>query len=101
VGYRHKVFVSYHHANDQSYKNIFELRFGNAADILVPHSVGLDEFRMGPEVTVSRVLRSPSALMLTRRHSPSNWLPRSLRGKRQHQPARCCLMTIAALIFPD
>jgi hypothetical protein len=37
---RHKVFVSYHHLNDQNYKNIFELRFGNSYDVLVPSSVG-------------------------------------------------------------
>lgn len=32
---RHKVFVSYHHALDQNYRNIFELRFGNAFGALV------------------------------------------------------------------
>jgi hypothetical protein len=36
---RHKVFVSYHHALDESYKKIFELRFGNAFDAIVPGSV--------------------------------------------------------------
>lgn len=40
---RHKVFVSYHHANDQSYKNIFNLRFGNAADVIVKGSVELGD----------------------------------------------------------
>jgi hypothetical protein len=36
---RHKVFVSYHHALDESYKNIFELRFGNRFGAIVPGSV--------------------------------------------------------------
>lgn len=36
---RHKVFVIYHHALDENYKNIFELRFGNAFDAIVPGSV--------------------------------------------------------------
>jgi len=37
--HRHKVFVSYHHALDESYKRIFELRFGNAFGAIVPGSV--------------------------------------------------------------
>jgi len=36
---RHKVFVSYHHALDENYKRIFELRFGNAFGAIVPGSV--------------------------------------------------------------
>jgi len=36
---RHRVFVSYHHALDESYKRIFELRFGNAFSAIVPSSV--------------------------------------------------------------
>jgi hypothetical protein len=36
---RHKVFVSYHHALDESYKKIFELRFGNAFGAIIPGSV--------------------------------------------------------------
>jgi antiphage defense system Thoeris ThsB-like protein len=40
---RHKVFVSYHHANDENYKNIFELRFGNRFGILVRGSVNLGD----------------------------------------------------------
>ena len=35
---RHKVFVSYHHALDENYKKIFELRFGNAFGAIVPGS---------------------------------------------------------------
>jgi len=40
---RHKVFVSYHHANDQNHKNIFNLRFGNAFGILERGSVELGD----------------------------------------------------------
>lgn len=36
---RHKVFVSYHHALDENYKNIFHLRFGNAFGAIIPGSV--------------------------------------------------------------
>jgi hypothetical protein len=36
---RHKVFVSYHHALDESYKKIFELRFGNLFGAIIPGSV--------------------------------------------------------------
>lgn len=36
---RHRVFVSYHHALDENYKKIFELRFGNALGVIVPGSV--------------------------------------------------------------
>ena len=36
---RHRVFVSYHHALDENYKRIFELRFGNAFGAIVPGSV--------------------------------------------------------------
>lgn len=36
---RHKVFVSFHHALDENYKRIFEMRFGNAFGAIVPGSV--------------------------------------------------------------
>ena len=35
----HKVFVSYHHKLDESYKKIFELRFGNKFGAVIPGSV--------------------------------------------------------------
>ena len=38
-GNRHKVFVSYHHANDQYYRDLFEQMFGNYYDIMVSKSV--------------------------------------------------------------
>ena len=40
---RHRVFVSYHHANDENYKNIFELRFGNRFGVLVRGSIQLGD----------------------------------------------------------
>jgi len=40
---RHRVFISYHHANDENYKNIFELRFGNSADVIVRGSVQIGD----------------------------------------------------------
>ncbi|MGB7815659.1 MAG: TIR domain-containing protein [Methylotenera sp.] len=40
---RHKVFVSYHHANDQLYKNYFEGLFANHHDILISNSVQIGE----------------------------------------------------------
>lgn len=43
MGTRHAVFVSYHHENDENYKNIFELRFGNRFDVVVPGSVTLGD----------------------------------------------------------
>ena len=40
---RHKVFVSYHHANDQKYRNDFEELFVNTHDIMVSKSVQIGE----------------------------------------------------------
>lgn len=40
---RHKVFVSYHHANDEDYKNWFDQRFGDLFGILVRSSVQLGD----------------------------------------------------------
>ena len=37
----HKVFVSYHHANDQSYRNRFELLFGKHHNIIESRSVNI------------------------------------------------------------
>lgn len=36
---RHKVFISYHHDNDESYKKIFEIRFGSAFGAVIPGAV--------------------------------------------------------------
>lgn len=40
---RHKVFVSYHHGNDQAYKNRFESLFSHSHDILVSKSVQIGD----------------------------------------------------------
>ena len=40
---RHTVFLSYHHANDQAYKQIFDNRFGNVEDIIVRGSVEMGD----------------------------------------------------------
>ncbi len=40
---RHKVFVSYHHANDQAYRNQFETLFSNVYDIMVSQSVQIGD----------------------------------------------------------
>ena len=42
-GYRHKVFVSYHHENDQSYRDRFETLFGEHFDIMVSKSVQIGD----------------------------------------------------------
>ncbi|WP_271272425.1 TIR domain-containing protein [Aliamphritea hakodatensis] len=40
---RHKVFVSYHHANDQAYRDRFEQLFADIHDIMVPQSVQIGD----------------------------------------------------------
>ncbi|SFG51857.1 TIR domain-containing protein [Neptunomonas qingdaonensis] len=40
---RHKVFVSYHHANDQAYRDQFERMFVYHHDIMVSHSVRIGD----------------------------------------------------------
>lgn len=40
---RHKVFISYHHGNDQGYRDLFENMFTNIYDIMVNQSVGIGE----------------------------------------------------------
>lgn len=41
--FRHKIFVSYHHANDQGYRNHFENLFANIYDIMVTQSVQIGD----------------------------------------------------------
>jgi hypothetical protein len=43
AGLRHKVFVSYHHANDQFYRNQFELLFADIYDVIVSKSVRIGD----------------------------------------------------------
>jgi len=55
---RHKVFISYHHANDEKYKKIFELRFGNSFGRIIPGSVQIGD--IDPQlntVTIRRNIR--------------------------------------------
>lgn len=40
---RHKVFVSYHHANDQVYRDNFEQLFANHHDVIVSKSVQIGD----------------------------------------------------------
>lgn len=40
---RHKVFVSYHHANDQHYRDSFEELFANQHDIMLSKSVQIGD----------------------------------------------------------
>jgi hypothetical protein len=40
---RHRVFVSYHHANDQYYRNRFEQLFTNIHDIMISMSVQIGD----------------------------------------------------------
>lgn len=55
---RHKVFVSYHHDNDENYKKIFELRFGNKYDILVRGSVQIGDIDPNNNTeTIRRIIR--------------------------------------------
>jgi len=42
-GQRHKTFVSYHHANDQCYRDLFEKMFADHYDIMVSLSVQIGD----------------------------------------------------------
>lgn len=53
MGTRHKVFVSHHHENDHSRKQIFDLRFGNAYGVIVPGSVDLGD--IDPNLPTDRI----------------------------------------------
>jgi hypothetical protein len=55
---RHKVFVSYHHALDESYMRIFALRFGNAFRAIVPGSVQVGDIDPNlPTETIRQKIR--------------------------------------------
>jgi hypothetical protein len=55
---KHKVFVSYHHELDESYKNIFELRFGNRFGAIVPGSVKVGDIDPNlPTETIRQKIR--------------------------------------------
>ena len=48
--HRHKVFVSYHHENDQNYRDRFERLFADVYNIMDSRSVRLGEIRRGLQV---------------------------------------------------
>lgn len=55
---RHKVFVSYHHDNDQNYRNQFENLFTNVYDIMDSRSVQLGDIEEGLKTdTVRSIIR--------------------------------------------
>lgn len=43
LGQRHKTFVSYHHANDQYYRDLFETMFAHHYDIMLSQSVQIGD----------------------------------------------------------
>lgn len=55
---RHKVFVSYHHANDQAYRDYFEKLFSNTHNIMVSKSVQIGDINeYSPIETIRRTIR--------------------------------------------
>lgn len=55
---RHKVFVSYHHANDQYYRDKFEQLFTNIYDIMVSRSVQIGDIDpYQPTATIRQKIR--------------------------------------------
>lgn len=55
---RHKVFVSYHHANDQAYREAFEKLFVKTHEIMVSKSVQIGDIDPNlPTETVRRKIR--------------------------------------------
>lgn len=50
----HKVFISYHHGNDENRRKIFELRFGNAYGVILPNAVGLGDIPNGIQTETIR-----------------------------------------------
>ena len=63
---RHKVFVSYHHQNDQGYRDRFERMFADVYDIMDSRSVRIGESRRdciwtrsvaGSVTSISAILR--------------------------------------------
>lgn len=50
---RHKVFVSYHHENDQGYREQFERLFADVHDIIVSKSVQIGE--IDPNLPAERI----------------------------------------------
>jgi len=58
MGKLHKVFISYHHALDESYKRIFELRFGNAFGAIISAAVDTGDIDTSlPTETIRQKIR--------------------------------------------
>lgn len=58
TGPRHKVFVSYHHANDQIYRDRFERLFVDRHDIMVSKSVQIGDIDPGHNTeTIRQIIR--------------------------------------------
>lgn len=55
---RHKVFTSYHHSNDQNYRNRFEELFGIQNDIFISQSVQIGEIDpYAPTERIRQIIR--------------------------------------------
>lgn len=55
---RHNIFVSYHHGNDQYYRNQFENLFSNTYDIMVSKSVQIGDINENlPTETIRQKIR--------------------------------------------
>ena len=58
MGRRHRVFISYHHDNDQNYKDICQLRFGNAYDVMIPGDVRIGDIDPNNKTeTIRQIIR--------------------------------------------
>ena len=56
--HRHKVFISYHHENDQWYRDAFEKMFAGANNIMVSKSVQIGDIDDGLSVDrIRRIIR--------------------------------------------
>ena len=55
---RHKAFVSYHHANDERYKQSFEYPFGGVFNAIVSRSVQIGDIDPNLHTdTIRRIIR--------------------------------------------
>ena len=58
MSHRHKVFVSYHHKNDQKYKDLFDELFSEVHDIMESRSVQDDDIDPNTKTeTVRQIIR--------------------------------------------
>lgn len=55
---RHRVFVSYHHRLDEEYKTLFERRFGDVFEVILPGSVSVGDIDPSlPNETIRQKIR--------------------------------------------